>query len=186
MNNNPFTRTAMQFGAYGGLSKFVFFLLLYFVNVNPLGNWATLGYVLTILFIVLGTRFHRDKDLGTYITYGRALGIGFAISTFISLLYSFMVYIFGMIIDPSILDAYKKESLKALDEASKMLQSETLQANMDQVVQQMEKLSMTDIAQSVFLNGIFSGLFTALIVALIFKRNRPFFDDTNITSNESN
>ena len=144
MNNNPFTRTAMQFGAYGGLSKFVLFMLLYFMHVSPLGNWSSLGYILTILFIFLGTRFHRDQDLDNYMTFGRGVGIGFAISAFTAILYSFMVYIFGMVIDSSILDVYKKESLKALDEASKILIERELQSDalMDQVVQQIEKLSM--------------------------------------------
>jgi len=186
MNNSAFTRTSMQFGAYSGLSKFVLFLLLYFMHVSPLGNWSSLGYILAILFIVLGTRFHRDQDLESYMTFGRGVGIGFSISTCSSILYALMVYIFGMLVDASILDVYKKESLKALDEASKMFQSEAMQSKMGEVVQQIENITMVDIAQSVFMNGILGGLFAALIVSLILRRKRPFFDDNQSTSNESN
>lgn len=177
MNNNPYLKTSMQFGAYSGLSSFMFFMILYFVNSNPLGNKGWLGFWIPILFIFLGTKFHRDKVLDNQISYGQAFGLGALIALCASLLYALLVFLFGTVADPSIVDNYKAEAMQGMEEARKYLSSEKLLSAMDEAASKIEEMKIGELAQSIFLNGLIGGALVSLISSAILKKKKPLFDE---------
>ena len=176
--NNPQVKTAMQYGAYSGLSSFCFFLLLYFVSSNPLGNKSWLGAWIPIVFIVLGTKYFRDSENGGFIAYWRGVGTGTFIALFSSLLFALLIYLFGTLADPQILENYKVESLQGIEEAKKFLTSETMLSRLDEAIEKIEKFSMSELALSFFYNGIFGGFVISLIVAAVLKKQKPLFEET--------
>lgn len=177
MNNNPLLKTAMQYGAYSGLSNFAFFLLLYFVTSNPLGNIGWLGFWIPILFIVIGTKFHRNNDLEGYMKYWRGVNIGSLIALCASLIYAILVFAFVTLADPEILANYKNEALAGMDEARKYLSNDSILSAMDEAEKKIEEMTVSEIAQSVFFNGIIGGFIVSLIVAAIFRKDKPLFDN---------
>ena len=134
------------------------------------------------MFIVLATKFHRDKDLGGYINYGRGLSIGILVGGFAALLNAVLSYIFGTMADQFILENYKSEAMVSIDEARKFLSGERMLAKLDEAVEQIDKMTMTQLSLSVFYNGSLGGLIVSLITAAIFRKPKPFFDDQGSTS----
>jgi hypothetical protein len=177
MNQSNLTRTAMQFGAYTGLSKFALFLILYFVTTSPLGNKGMIGIVFTVIFVAIGTKFHRDHDLGGYISYWRGVMCGLMIAAFGAAIHGLLIYLFGMLADPQILENYKAESIAGIEEARQYLSNETMLAKLDEAVEKIGLITMSELALTVFYNGLIGGLLVSLIVAAIVRRTKPFFDE---------
>src|SRR3954471_10807157 len=111
MNSSAQLKTAMKYGAFSGLSAFLVAVILYMLGKNPLGTLSWFGFWIPILFIVLGIQYHRDKDLGGDITYGRGVGTGFLITLFSTILFCAVIYAFFTFFATDVLEIHKAESL---------------------------------------------------------------------------
>lgn len=175
---NPFFRITMQAGAYSGLSLFGLFILLYFFVSTPLGNWSYAGFWIPVVFIRMGILHYRKEAGEGFVGYGRALLVGMATGIFSSILYGLLVFIFGTLVDPLILDNFKEETLKGIEEGMKYMQGGQLAGMMEKAILEIEKMGMEDISLSVFYNGSLYGFFISLIAAGILKKSKPFFEST--------
>ena len=172
MNQNSVLKTALQYGAYSGLSSFIFFLVIYFTGHNPLGAASWLGAWIPIVFIVLGTKYHRNNDLEGYMNYGRGLGIGTLIALCASIIISMSIYIFGTVVDAKILEPYLNEMMEATEKAKSFMSEELYDKGMEQIT----KMTMKDVAWSNFYNVILGGFIVSLITAAIYRKEKPFFE----------
>ena len=179
MNNSPLYRTSMQYGAYSGLSTFAFFLLIYFINSNPLGGKSMFGFWIPILFIFLGTKFHRDTDLGGYMNYWRGVVVGLFIALFASALGGLLVYLFGTLGDQGIIENFRAEQIAKIDESRQYVKSEFLNEMLDKAVEEINKSTIQKMAWGAFQNGIVYGAIISLIMAAILRKSKPFFEDPN-------
>ncbi len=169
----------MQFGAYSGLSSFVFFLFIYFFTSNPLGNWSWLGGWIPVLFIVMGIKQYRDEHLEGYIRYWQGVGAGAFISTFACLIFAFTVFLFGTVGDPMILDNQKAEALQGIEKAKEYWTNESLINAMAEAESKISEMTMAEVSQSTFMNGLLWGLMVSLVVAGMMRKNKPFFEETS-------
>lgn len=176
MNNQPLLKTALKYGAIAGLGNFVFFLLLYFMGKNPLGNWSWAGVWITILVLVFGTKYHRNNDLGGYMSYGRGLGIGMLIIAFNALLFALLAYCFGTIIDSSIPQMMINEFMESMEKARKFLGEDKYQTIMDTFEKNKDQFTMGKVALGDFETKVIGGFIECLIIAGIFTRKRPMFE----------
>jgi hypothetical protein len=174
MFNNPIFRTAFHYGTLSGLCSFAYFILIYMAGKNPLAGpvtWA--GVVILPIFIILGTRHHRNVDLEGYMTYARGVGIGVFVSAVAAMLYSFLIYIFGSAVDPSIIEAYVDYSITGLEQGKSWMSESMYERAMIEI----EKIGMADIAISDFYKTLIGGAIVALIVAAIFRNPKPFHEE---------
>lgn len=97
---------AMTFGAIIGLSLVAYNVILYIsgMTFNKGLNW--IQYIILFGGIYLGTKAYRDKLLGGFITYGKALGTGVLISVFVGIITTFFNFIMMRFIDPGLVDKY--------------------------------------------------------------------------------
>ncbi len=92
-----------QFGLLGGALGIAFAFTGYYSNLRENFWWGILGICIFSLSIILAMKVHRDRDLGGYLTFGRAIIVGI-ITTF------FMMLVWGVgqvvlhILDPSIVE----------------------------------------------------------------------------------
>ena len=77
MQSPPVLKTALNYGALSGLVSFIVFLILYWMNFNPLGPSSWLGAWVPIIFMVLATRHYRNYENGGFLMYWNGFRISF-------------------------------------------------------------------------------------------------------------
>ncbi len=170
---NPRTQTklAMTYGAYYGLSGSVVFLLFYFMGTDiqsSVPQW--IGYLIMILFIILGIKSYRDEDLGGYISYGKSLGTGILIATFGGIITGAFTILFFTTIAPDMLEklvaaSQEKMMEQGMDEKSMEMAQEFTRKFMTP-----EWMFLLSIIGSAFMGFLFS-----LIISVFMKKDQgPF------------
>jgi uncharacterized membrane protein (DUF485 family) len=103
----------MTYGLYLGIVMVIYSLLLFFLNVKPIG--FTLPILLSLVSlaiaffgIFLSTKKVRNEVLGGEITFGQGILIGLVVIFVASVISAIYVYIQSTIIDPD----YMKNILK--------------------------------------------------------------------------
>ena len=95
---------AMTYGAIIGLILVVYSVLLYLTGLTFNKSLGFIQYVVLFAGIYLGTKAYRDKALGGYIKYGKALVFGLIISVFVGIITVFFNFIMMRYIDPGLID----------------------------------------------------------------------------------
>ncbi len=185
MNNQALLKTSIKYGTILGLGNFIIFLVVYFIGKNPLGNWSWIGLWIPILLIILGTKEHRNSDLGGYITYGRGLGIGMLITLFGALLFSVVLVSFGQFIDASLPQMQIDEFYAGMEQAKKFLSEEKYDKIMSTFEANKAEFTMTKIAISNFEVKLVGGLIISLITSGFISKKRPFFEEQPDNTNET-
>jgi hypothetical protein len=159
-------KVLLNYGAMSGLSSFGFFLLLYYMGVNPLGMGAWLGSWIPIVFICLATGFMRNKVMGGFITYRQALRIGFLTAVSSGFLFALLVYIFGTVIQPGLIEEYKAGMVADMEQSKSLLPSEMYET----ALENLEKATLFNIVSADFFYKCVGGFLVSLITAGFYKR----------------
>jgi hypothetical protein len=173
MMENPRSQTkiAMQYGGYYGLSSAVVFLLFYFMGTDiqsRIPQWV--GYVLLVIFIVIGIKSYRDQELGGFISYGKSLGTGVLISVFGGIITGAFTVLFFTVIAPEMLEIILAAS-----------QEKMLEQGMDEqsmaMAEEYTRKFMTPTWLFLFsiLGSAFMGLLFSLIISVFLKKEQTPF-----------
>ncbi|POY37857.1 hypothetical protein C3K47_04820 [Solitalea longa] len=171
--NGPFVsplKTALKYGLYMGLGIIIFSLIMYTMSVPLDSKLYYVQYVIYIAAIWFGIKYHRDHDLGGYITYGRGLGCGTLIALIggiIGAIYSVVLFKY---IDPDLVN-----QIFAAQEKS-MLENGQSQEQVDQAIN-ISKKFMTPVMMGTIgvVVSLFSGFIVSLVVAFILKKEKAMF-----------
>ena len=106
--------TVVKFGSYGLLTGFVIFMLHLFFGIDNLDLTTNeiLGYVsifLSLSFIFFGIKHYRDKENDGFITLGKAIKIGLAISVLVALGISIADFMYTKFINPDFFANYEQQ-----------------------------------------------------------------------------
>lgn len=173
MPPTPVLKTALNYGAISGLCSFAFFLLLYFTGLFPLGPASWLGCWIPVVFMVFGTRHHRDHELNGNISYWTAFRGGFLVATCGGLLFALLLYLFGTVMAPGFTDMFKQESYNALEQTKSITESMLGKGMYDEAVRNIDKITLSSIAFQEFMYKSLGGLLAAFITAAAIRRSNP-------------
>ncbi|HNQ62272.1 MAG TPA: DUF4199 domain-containing protein [Bacteroidia bacterium] len=170
---NPRTQTkvAMTYGAYYGLAGALVFLLFYFMGTDIQSRVPQyVGYVIMIIFIIMGIKNYRDEDLGGSISYGKSLGTGILIATFGGVITGAFTILFFTVIAPDMLERIITASQE------KMLE-QGMDENSMQMAMEYTRKFMTPTWMFVFsiLGSAFMGLLFSLIISVFMKKDQTPF-----------
>lgn len=166
MNFSPLWRTALNYGAMSGLTSFLIFLALYYKGMNPLGPASWLGAWIPIVFICLSTKYYRDRILGGFISYWQGFRTGMLTAICGSFLFALFIYSFTKIFDGTIVEAFKSDALRGMEDAKYIFSDEMY----DQGIESIEKINMGNIATNDFFTKILGGLLISFITAAFYRR----------------
>ncbi len=172
MQPSPF-KTAVNFGAMSGLSCFAIFVILYKMGINPLGPGSWLAVWIPPTFIVIATKRFRDYECGGFISFTSAFRTGLLTAMSGGLLYALLIYIFGTLIDATLLDNFKALMLADLEQTEGMIRSVVGDSVYEQSIEEMKNTTLKSIAMTDFLYKFFGGVIISLITAAFLKRNHP-------------
>lgn len=146
---------SFTYGLLTAIGLILITLLTYLFNLTEVRWISYLSFVVLIAGIILGTIKFRDDDLGGFISYGRALGLGTLISLFASLISGVFVYIFYSFIAP---DAF--EQIRILAE------QRMIEANPDITDQQLDMAMRMTTPLMGFISTLFSITFIGFVFSL--------------------
>lgn len=171
MEQKPLFPTAIKFGMLTSLGVIVLSLIFYLMGLtgNNLVQWFV--YIILIIGIVLGIKHHKNNDLDGFISYGRALGCGTLISLNAGIIAAIYTYILFAFIDPDLVNTLLSQIEQQMYE----------QGNSEQEIEiGMRYTTMfmtpTMMAIMVIFMDTFIGFVSSLIIAAIFKKEKPVFN----------
>lgn len=163
--------TVTRYGLVGGLVLIAFTLVINVsgMNVFSIGMGIFVGllsFVIYTLIMVMAVKKHRDTDLLTYISFGRAFGVAFLSSAIAGIISSAGNWLYGLV-DPGYFDRMR-------DGATEMYES--MGMSEDQIEMAMEQIknpySISNIAMGLGV-GLLMGAVISLVIAAIMKKERP-------------
>lgn len=125
--------TILKFGSYGLLTGFIIFMLHLFFGIDNLDLTTNeiLGYVsifLSLSFIFFGIKHYRDKENDGFITLGKAIKIGLAISVLVAFGISIADFMYTKFINPDFFASYEQQLIDQGREDEVMKMTSTIAA----------------------------------------------------------
>jgi hypothetical protein len=172
MEKRSQVKVAMNYGAMYGLSAAALYLIFYFAGADVQSKAPQyIGWVLLIVFIVMGVKSYRDQDLGGYITYGRSLGTGTLIGLFGGIITGFSTVLMFTVIDPGLAEKIIERVQEEMMEKGNMSEDQ-IEMSMTYTRKFMQPIFL-------FIFSVISSAFMAFLCSLIIsiftrKEQTPF------------
>lgn len=170
-----YTPHAIRYGLIGSGILVVVGLIMYLAGLSdPAKQQGAVGWINNIINAVVmiwaihtAMKTHRDQDLGGYMTYGRALGVGTVTSLVMAAVTLVWMLLFFMVIAPEMIDQIKE---------LQMAQMEQQGMSDEQIEQAMEMAGMFTSPTGLAIMGAIGTFIFGFILSLIiaaFARNNP-------------
>ena len=159
--------TALRYGLIAGVVSIIVSLLLYLLDMYREQTLTTvISIAVLVTFVYLAQKSHRDNDLGGYMKFGRAVGVGMLTVLFMAIVGAVYNFIFFEFIDSSILEETLRETENNMMDRGMS----------DEDINQAMKITQIFVnpfffaVTALFFSGIF-GLIVSLITGAITKRD---------------
>ncbi len=151
-------KSSLNYGLFLGIAL-ILVTVLYYASGNIFAKSAGwVGWGIMIAGVVIAQLQYR-KELGGFMSYGQALGVGVLTMLFASVLNSFVTYILFAVIDPSL----QEQARLAMEEELVMRQN-VPEEQLDMMIEMTTRLKNPAV---MFVLNIFSGVVTGFLISLL-------------------
>lgn len=174
----PYAKKAFNQGAIGALILIAVGLVFNLTGLVEPGKNNAMAWVANLInfgvigyFIYTAANKHKTEDLGGYISYGRAFGVGAIVVLSITLISVVWTYIYIGFIDPGSMDMARQAALDQMVNQQGMSETDAENALA------MTGFMFNPLAISI-MAGIFMGIFGLIldaIIAAVVKKDNPAF-----------
>jgi hypothetical protein len=158
----------LVWGVILGLVGIIYNVILYMLDMNLNQTMSYLGFLITIIVLIIAIRSFRDNVRGGILPFGPAFSFGFVVILVSSVIGIIYAYVLWTVIDPDIIGKMKDLQMEKMLEQG--LPEETLDQAMNITGKFMNPLMMVIFG---LLTSVFIGTIIALIIAAIFKKDEP-------------
>ena len=164
--------TALRYGGIAGVLLIIISLIMYLTGMvdyeataQGASNWTAniLNWAIWIGAIIMAMKFHRDKELGGYMTFGRGFYTGFLTSVVMGVIGAVWTYLFFSFVAPEVLDIMKEAAMDKMPED----QAEAAEGMMGMF------MSSGFFAISMLIMTIVIGAIIASIASAVMKKEHP-------------
>ncbi|MEM6967237.1 MAG: DUF4199 domain-containing protein [Bacteroidota bacterium] len=165
-------KTGVKYGIMLGLAGVISQLVMLLLGMNDSGADPTtsallnlLSLAISIAIIVFAVRYHRDRELGGFISFGRGMKLCFWLGLVSGIITAIWTWIYQNLIAPESLDAIKTEieKIKAQVDDGEV-------PEMTLTIMEWTYAAVTN-PLSIMVGSLLSILFIGLFVSLFTKRN---------------
>lgn len=167
---NRYLKAAYPFGFTAGMLCVVGFILMYFLQIEPIGMVLVFGYIITPVFVFLGIKHFRDRFNGGELFFGQGMTVGFFVYTLMAVISAAFIGLF-MFFVPEVFDSFKAMNIDLLIEKRDILVAQLNQQAFDETYKNIQQMSVWDVILNDFLRKVIPGLFFTIIISIILKRN---------------
>jgi hypothetical protein len=172
-------KNAANIGTIAAITSFIFAFIMILTNVNPLGNAKYLSTWIPILAIYLVIKKEREEN-NNYIEFGKAFTAGLITSFFWASLFSILFFLYGKVIDSNLIELYRNDVFIKMEEAKKYIPEKYY----DLAIKEIENTSIGKVAFNDYWTKIIWATILSLIIALVMKKKKPFFEENNSESSQ--
>jgi len=185
MNNktNPLLISSMTYGLYLGIVMVIFSLLMYLLDIKPIGFMMPMvlfiiSLAITFFGIFYSTKKIKNDLLGGELTFGQGFMIGLLVVFFASIISAVYGYIQSTIIDPdymrNIMEAQKEWMYEFM--SSKGVAEDQIEKAIEGIDAKMNDINPVKTIFTTILSGTIFGAIVSLITAAILKKknDNPF------------
>lgn len=124
---------------------------------------SCLNYVVMIVAVVMAIKYHRDKELGGYITLGRGFSVGTLTGIVIGVINAIWMIVFMYLIAPDLANIIREAAM------------ENMQPGQEEIAGKWVSMftSPAFLAGIVLITSIVIGMLTGLIAGAIVKKEAP-------------
>lgn len=163
--NKPFN-TALKWGLIGGLVLCIYSVLAFLLDLRETG-WIgiVVSIGLTVTFVVLAIKEHRDKELGGMIPFGRAFGTSMLTILLMALISAIFTFVYMKFVDPAMIDEIQRAAREG------MIERGSSEEEIEEGMKWVERFTTPGVmAIWGFVTNMFLGVFIGLIVSAIMRR----------------
>ncbi len=177
-NQVSYRQTAIRYGAIWGGVSVLTTLIGFLTNTDPAnpetsgaikGIYMLIGFGIAVWAVVMAIKQHRDRELGGYISLGRAVMVGMMVGLIAGAIGAVFMILYTTVINPGF-----SESMQAAMEA----QWEAQGMSEEQIEMAASMSGWATNPVFLFISQLIGGAFTGLLVGLIggaiMKKDRPF------------
>ena len=173
--SSPFTHL-FNYGAICGLVMFTITILLWSLNIFPLGTAGFYFSWIPLVFMYLATKTMRDNYFKGPMSYWGAFKAQMLVISSYAILYSLLLYVFAKLIYTDMVYDYVQTYLQQLQMArSEMLKvvGKSFANNEDQMIDEIRKSTLSSILFKEYFNKLAGAAFFALLFSIKLKRINP-------------
>ena len=168
--------TVLKYGIISGLVAVLLFAISALSGMSSYSGIIISGLVgflslfASIAFPVMGVRYHRNIELGGYISFAQAFAVCFGISMIGMILNNIGQYIYTTVVDP-----YYYENMA--EQMQEMLEKFNMpESDMEQMLEQIKNgSSSSGLLKNILSAGILAVILATIIAAIMQKRpGNPF------------
>jgi hypothetical protein len=162
------TRSAgIRYGVIAAVIGIVYFLILTSLGLDMQeGAWRWVGYVITIVMVVLAHKYYKDNN-ASFMAYGQGVGVAFWLGLISSVINSIFTYVYIKFIDTEFMEGTKQKQIEQMQERG---------MSDEQIDQAMQISSMFMTPEAIFLFALIFGILGTVIIGLIvsiFTQKKP-------------
>lgn len=168
---NPYIKTALKYGLLGGALIILLFLVLHFLNMNPivLSKKLDYGFIIIPLIVFFSVKEFREYKNGGELKFGQGMTVGFFTYVFLALISSLFIFILFSA-EPKFLDEYILDRTSVM-ESKKTEIIETLSHEAyAKTYADLQNTTPFILAIDDLLKKIFTGLFVTIIISVLLRR----------------
>lgn len=159
-----------KFGLIGSafcVAAFVIFILL---GLDPTKLSMLFGYFLIPFFLFIGIRFYRNQVNQGLLSFSEGMSVGFLIYSIIGLISGLGIWII-LIFSPLLYEEIKVKKNEILTENKDLIVEQMGIESYNLTYESLQEMTSLDIAINDFIWKIIPGLFFAIIISIILRRN---------------
>lgn len=167
--------TILRYGVIAGLISIATFVLGVVTGVMDFSSmmssviFGLISMVISVGVLVVGVKYHRDKELGGMITFGQAFAVAFGISLISLIIGSLGQYVYTTFIDPAFYDTMVENMTTMLEKYN---------VPEDQIAQSVEPIktmgSFQGMLMSILKGTLGMSILSAIIALILKKQPNPF------------
>ncbi|MEN8225536.1 MAG: DUF4199 domain-containing protein [Bacteroidota bacterium] len=158
-------QSALYYGLLLSVAVIVMHLILYIADAGS----STVGTILSLVVLIIGVAYfqydYRNKKWGGYISYGKAVKIGFLTMLFASFIVAVYTYLYHSQINPAEIQQTKLDSLQQIYNYGLSPEAEAQQVKLQEMIHTPLVYSLASIPGYAII-----GLIIALITAIFIKK----------------
>jgi uncharacterized membrane protein YhaH (DUF805 family) len=167
---------AANIGTIAGLISFSIFFLLSLAGANALISWNYLICWIAPIWFIISIKRIRDREMEGFISYWEAFRSVMLSGFFFASLYSAMVYLYVVFVDPGMFDGLKEIMLVGMEK----LEGTVSSSMYDKMLEGVDELTIATFCQGKYVNNLIWMLLCAFILAGIVRKNRDLFSDPTL------
>lgn len=164
---------SFKYALYGSVLGFVVLLLLLFSGNSPWSSASWMGAWIPGITAYFAMKTYALEEQESQVLYGAVLKRSMLVILFQAFFYNLMAAVFVYLFSVDAVDLYQTEMMQNAAQLKTMVGAEMY----DQIILELEKITFTTLAFWDFIYKLIGGFMVSLILAAIFKKNKPIFDN---------